>query len=157
MIYIREHLNSNHHALRRSVCQNHIYALPMSASTKDLIYIFLMCRFVFQVLKLWTWGSVHAQNPFNTSAARLIQAFHVNTAGSHVALRGHNSVTKTVRELFKYWKDSANLLVCSEKHFFGFGFGFFVSDIISGGLLGRVVVKKTQPKKTTCFLLKKPT
>ena len=35
------------------------------------------------------------------------------------------------RELFKPSKDSGSLQACNEKKFFGFGFRFFVSDVIS--------------------------
>jgi len=31
-------------------------------------------------------------------------------------------------------EDAASLLVCTQKKFFGWGCGFFVSDVISGGL-----------------------
>jgi len=33
-------------------------------------------------------------------------------------------------------KDLANLVVCTRKKFFGWGCGFFMSDVTSGGLLG---------------------
>jgi len=55
-----------------------------------------------------------------------------------MALRRHNSGTESIRELFKSSKDLASLLVCSEKKYFGFGFQIFVSDVISGGLLGHL-------------------
>ena len=41
----------------------------------------------------------------------------------------HSSSSECARELFKPSKDSASLWVCSENHFFGFG--FFVGDVIS--------------------------
>jgi len=48
----------------------------------------------------------------------------------------HNSGAESGRELFKGLKDTASLLVCTRKHFFGWGCIFFVSGVISGGLLG---------------------
>ena len=72
----------------------------------------------------------------NTFHARLIQAFRVKTACSHVALHEHNSGVESPRELFKGSKDSASLVVCNDKKFSVLGFGFFVSDVIRGGLLG---------------------
>ena len=53
-------------------------------------------------------------------------------ARSHVVLCGHSSSTESARELFKRSSDSS-LLVYSEKIFW---FCFFVSDVISGRLLG---------------------
>jgi len=45
---------------------------------------------------------------------------------------------ESVRELFKGSKDAANLLVCSRKNFMVGRCGFFVSGVISGGLLGHL-------------------
>jgi len=53
-----------------------------------------------------------------------------------VALRGRNSSAESGRELFKGSKDAASLLVCTRKIFLVWGFGFFVSDVTSGGRLG---------------------
>jgi len=55
-----------------------------------------------------------------------------------MALRAPNSGTESGRELFKDSKDSASLLVCTRKKFLLGGLGFFVSDVISGGLLGQL-------------------
>jgi len=44
------------------------------------------------------------------------------------------SGTESARELFKPLKDSASLRVCNGKKIFGFG--FFVSGVISGVVLG---------------------
>jgi len=38
----------------------------------------------------------------------------------------------------KVSKDVASLLVCTRKNFFAWGCRFFVSDVISGGLLGQL-------------------
>ena len=62
---------------------------------------------------------------FNTFKAGLIQAVHVKTSCSHMALRRHNPGTKCIRELFKCSKDSASLVVCNEKNYVGFGFPIF--------------------------------
>jgi len=44
----------------------------------------------------------------NTFVAGLNQAVHAKTAGSHVALREHNSGAESCRELFKGSKDLAS-------------------------------------------------
>jgi len=51
-----------------------------------------------------------------------------------MSLRRNVSGAASTRELFKPSKDSASLQVCSEKKFFGYG--FFVSDVIGGVVLG---------------------
>jgi len=53
------------------------------------------------------------------------------TSSFQLPYQQHSSSADCARELFKPLKDSASLLVCNEKTFFGFGFLFFVSDIIS--------------------------
>ena len=54
------------------------------------------------------------------------------TSVLHISLHGHNSGTLSAIELFKCSKDLASLVLCNEKgKFYVFGFGFFVSDIIS--------------------------
>jgi len=53
-----------------------------------------------------------------------------------VSLRGHNSDAESARELFTHSEDSARLLVCNEKNFFGLGFWISVSDVKSERLLG---------------------
>jgi len=53
-----------------------------------------------------------------------------------VVLRRNISCLVSATDLVKGSKDSASLVVSNEKNFFGWGCGFFVSDIISGGLLG---------------------
>jgi len=73
---------------------------------------------------------------FNTFVARLIQAVHMESPGSHVSLHGHNSGAECARELFKHAKDLASLRVRNETKFSVVGFKFFVSDIISAVLLG---------------------
>jgi len=42
------------------------------------------------------------------------------------------------REMFNGSNGSASLVDCTQKNFFAWGCGFFVSDIISGGLLGHL-------------------
>jgi len=62
----------------------------------------------------------------------------------------HISSTVSARELFKRSKDLASLQVCNEKHIFGFS--FFVSNLISGGLLTlwelvyEYIIPRFQPK-----------
>jgi len=55
-----------------------------------------------------------------------------------MALRKCNSGAKSGKELFKGSKDLASVLVCTRKKIFGWGLWIFVSDIISGGLLGHL-------------------
>jgi len=64
----------------------------------------------------------------------MLQAFRAKTTGLHLALREGNSGAKSGRKLFKVSKDSENLVVSNENIFLVGGCGFFVSDIISGGL-----------------------
>ena len=68
----------------------------------------------------------------------LIQAVCKKTADSHVALRGNISVPLQATDLVEVSKDVASLVYCTRKHFWLGGAGFFVSDIISGGLLGHL-------------------
>jgi len=56
----------------------------------------------------------------------------------HVALRGNISAPVRVTDLVEASKDAARLLVCTQKNFLLGGYGFFVSDVISGGLLGHL-------------------
>jgi len=75
----------------------------------------------------------------NTLTSGLIQAVRKKTAGSHVALRGNISTPVRVTDLVEVSKDAACLQVCTRKKIFWLGSaGFFVSDLISGGLLGHL-------------------
>jgi len=53
-------------------------------------------------------------------------------------LRGNISVPVRVTDLVEASKDVASLLVCTRKNIFAWGCGFFMSDVISGGLLGHL-------------------
>jgi len=64
--------------------------------------------------------------------------FCAKTTGSHMALRERNSGTESSRDLLKGWKDVVSLLACTRKKFLFGVCGFFVSDIISGGLSGHL-------------------
>jgi len=68
-------------------------------------------------------------------APRLIHAVRAKTAGSHVALRenfsGLVSATDAVKRLGKSY-------ICTWKKTFGGVCGFYMSDVISGGLLGHL-------------------
>ena len=79
-----------------------------------------------------------AEGHFNTFASSLNQKVHTKTTGSHVTLREYNSGAESNRKLFKRSKDLASLEVCNEKQFLVSGHRFFVSDIISEGLLGHL-------------------
>jgi len=64
--------------------------------------------------------------------------FRAETTRLQVALHRCNSGAESCRELFKGSKDVTSLLVCTGKKFFGWGCGFFVSDVISGELSGHL-------------------
>jgi len=55
-----------------------------------------------------------------------------------VALRGNISTPVRVMDLAEASKHAAGLLVCARKKFFAWGLRFFVSDVMSGGLLGHL-------------------
>ena len=55
-----------------------------------------------------------------------------------MALRRNFSSPVNATDLVKGSKDMASLLVCTRKKFLFGGCGFFVSDVISGGLLGHL-------------------
>ena len=55
----------------------------------------------------------------------LNQAVRAKTTGSHVALCVRNSGAESGRELFKGSKDSASLLVCTQKKIFWLGVQIF--------------------------------
>jgi len=56
----------------------------------------------------------------------------------HVALRGNFSGLVCSTNPVKVSKDVASLLVCTRKKCLLGGCGFFVSDVLSGGLLGHL-------------------
>jgi len=55
-----------------------------------------------------------------------------------VVLRRNNWVPVRVMDLVEASKDAASLLVCTRKTFLLGGCGFFVSDVVSGGLYGHL-------------------
>jgi len=55
----------------------------------------------------------------------------------HVALHGNVSAPVWVTDLVEVLKDAASLCLHSKKFLLG-GCGFFVNDVISGGLLGHL-------------------
>ena len=64
--------------------------------------------------------------------------FREKNADTHVALRGNFSGPISTTDPVKSSKDEASLVACTRKNFFAWGCGFFVSDIISRGLLGHL-------------------
>ena len=56
----------------------------------------------------------------------------------HVALRGNISAPVQVTDLVEVLKDMASLVLCTRKKFLLGGCRFFVSDVISGRLLGHL-------------------
>ena len=73
---------------------------------------------------------------FNTLAPGWIQGFSEKNAWTHLALHRNISAPVRVTDLVKASKDMASLLVYTRKKFFAWGCRFFMSDIISGRLLG---------------------
>jgi len=57
---------------------------------------------------------------------------------THVALCGNFSCPVSATDPVKSLKDTASLVACTRKKFFGWGLWIFVSDVISGGLLGHI-------------------
>ena len=53
------------------------------------------------------------------------------TSTFRLSYQRHRSSIDCARELFKPLNDLASLLVCTQKNFFGWGSGFFVSEVIS--------------------------
>ena len=72
----------------------------------------------------------------NTLASGRFWGFPKKNTKMHVALRGNCSGPVSATDLAEVSKDAAGLLVHTLKKFFVGGCGFFVSDVISGGLLG---------------------
>jgi len=75
---------------------------------------------------------------FNTLTSGLIQAVHKKTAGSHMAFCGNISAPVSVMDLVEVSKDTASLVDYTRKKFFGSRVHFFVSDVISGGLISHL-------------------
>jgi len=65
---------------------------------------------------------------------------HAKTKGLHVALSRNLSGPVSATDPVKGSKDAASLLVCTRKKIFAWAVGFFVSDVISGGLLGHLAL-----------------
>jgi len=55
-----------------------------------------------------------------------------------VALHGNLCGLAYATDLVKVSNDAASLVACTQKNFLVGGCGFFVSDVISGGLLGHL-------------------
>ena len=62
--------------------------------------------------------------------------FREKNTETHVVLCRYFSSRVSATDLEKVANDVASFVVCTRKKFFGCGCGIFVSDIISGGLLG---------------------
>jgi len=75
---------------------------------------------------------------FNTFTPRLIQAVRAKTLGSHVALRRKFFGPVSATDPFKSLKDSASLVACTRTKIFWLGMQIFLSNFISGGLLGHL-------------------
>jgi len=75
---------------------------------------------------------------FNTLTFGLIEAVRKKTADSHMALHGNISAPVRVTDLVEAPKDATSLVVCTQKKFLHGERKFFVSDVISGGLLSHL-------------------
>ena len=64
--------------------------------------------------------------------------FRKKNALTHVALCRNFSSPISSTDPVKGSKDTTSLLVCTRKNFLLGGYGFFVNDVISGGLLGQL-------------------
>jgi len=96
----------------------------------------LTCK-LFTIQTVSTLSATTTKNT-TTLTPGLIQAVCKKTAGSHVALQENISATVWVTDLVEVSKDAESLVVCTQKNFFGWGCGFFVSNVISGGLFGQL-------------------
>jgi len=56
----------------------------------------------------------------------------------HIVLNGNFSGPAYATDPVKVSRDAASLAACTRKNFLVEGCGFFVSDVISGGLLGHL-------------------
>jgi len=74
----------------------------------------------------------------NTLASGCIWRFSKKNTDMHVALRGNLSRSGSAADLVEASKDAASLLVCTLTKFFWLGVQIFLSDVISGGLLGHL-------------------
>jgi len=76
---------------------------------------------------------------FNTLASGQNRGFLKKNTEMHVVLSGNYSAPVRVTDVVKVSKDAASLLVCTQKeNFLVGGCEFFVSDVISGGLIGHL-------------------
>jgi len=64
--------------------------------------------------------------------------FSKKNAETHVVLHGNFSAPVWVMGMVEASKNTTGLLVYTRKKFFAWGYGFIVSDVISGGLLGHL-------------------
>ena len=95
------------------------------------------------VWKLWreVFSGFNILSPclvFNTLMSSLNQTVRDKTNGAHVILRGNFSGPVSTTDLVKSSKGSASLVVYTRKKILVGGLRIFVSDVISGGLLGHL-------------------
>jgi len=111
---------------------------------KKLMYTTLQQRLpmplrYFRLLQLYVlWINTLYVLWINTLMSGLIQAVRKKTADSHVSLCGNISTPVRDTDLVEASKDGASLVVCTWKNFLLGGCGLFVSDVISGGLVGHL-------------------
>jgi len=75
---------------------------------------------------------------FNTFRAAWFWRFSQKNSSFRLPYQRPSSSADCARELFSSSNGSASLVDCTRKNFFAWGVRFFVSDVISGGLLGHL-------------------
>ena len=86
----------------------------------------------------WVIPKTCKDHPLNTWRPAAFGDFRKKNAWTHVALLGNISAPVRATDLVEASKDVASLLVCTRKKIFAWGCGFFLSDVISGGLLAHL-------------------
>jgi len=100
---------------------------PSDKNTPNIYHIFD----IYQIKNLYT---KHFENiPNNSNFVDIYTGWKHWTRVHLLAkpLQLYNSSVDCPRELFKPSKDSASLLACNEKYFFGFRYRFFVGCVIN--------------------------
>jgi len=90
-----------------------------------------------QVLKVQIYR-ITAANVLTLWCLAEIGDFRKKSTKTHVALHRNLSAPVRVTDLVEASKNAASLLVCTLKKIFAWGCRFFVSDVISGRLLGHL-------------------
>jgi len=91
-----------------------------------------------ELINFWNFmhffGHVHLL--INTLRAAWFRRFSQKNSSFRLPYQRPSSSAHCARELFSGSNGSASLVDCTRKKFFAWGCGFFLSDVISGGLFG---------------------